>query len=75
MQHSCGVVLNLLGPDTASSGKNILIHVDEKSADYTRIAMTVHSLDDAREFMKKNGIQIADSFSFGSMSVIELVAY
>ena len=59
--------------------------VDEKYPGYTHIALTVRSLDDAREFMKKNGIQITGSFSFGSMlaifirdpdrNVIELDAY
>ena len=70
MKHSSGVVLNLLGPATSSSGKNILMDVDEKYPGYTHIALTVRSLDDAREFMKKNGIQITGSFSFGSMSAI-----
>ena len=70
MQYSSGVVLNLLGPATASSGKNILMDVDEKFAGCTNIALTVSSLDDAREFMKQNGIQMKGSFSFGSMSAI-----
>ncbi len=70
MKHSSGIVLNLLGPATSSSGKNILMDVDEKYPGYTHIALTVSSLDDAREFMKKNGIQITGSFSFGSMSAI-----
>ena len=30
MQHSCGVVLNLLGPGTSSAGKNILMGVDDR---------------------------------------------
>ena len=70
MQHSCGVVLNLLGPATSSSVKNILMDVDEKYPGYTHIALTVRSLDDARQFMKKNGIQITGLFRFGSMSAI-----
>lgn len=70
MQHSSGVVLNLLGPATSSSGKNILMDVDEKYPGYTHIALTVRSLDDARQFMKKNGIQITGLCSLGSMSAI-----
>ncbi len=70
MKHSSGIVLNLLGPATSSSGKNILMDVDEKYPGYTHIALTVSSLDDARKFMKKNGIQVTGSFSFGSMSAI-----
>ena len=70
MKHPSGVVLNLLGPATSSDGKNILMDVDEKYPGYTHIALTVSSLDDAKEFMTTNGIQVTGSFSFGNMSAI-----
>lgn len=70
MKHPGGVVLNLLGPASITDGKNILMDVDEKYAGITHFALTVSSLDDAREFMQKNDIPITGSFSFGEMSAI-----
>ncbi len=70
MQHLSGVVLNLLSPATVSDGKNILMDVDKKYPCYTHIALTVSSLDDTKEFMATNDIQVTGSFSFGSMSAI-----
>ncbi len=70
MQHPSGVVVNLLGPANTMDGSNILMDVDEKYPGYTHIALTVSSLDDAREFMKTNGIEISGSFSFQNMSAI-----
>ena len=70
MNHPSGVVLNLLGPANTMDGSNILMDVDEKYPGYTHIALTVSSLDDAREFMKKNGVEISGSFSFQNMSAI-----
>lgn len=70
MQHPSGVVVNLLSPANTMDGSNILMDVDEKYPGYTHIALTVSSLDDAREFMKTNGIEISGSFSFQNMSAI-----
>ena len=38
MKHPSNVVLNLLGPANAGSGKNILMDVTEKYTGYTHIA-------------------------------------
>ena len=70
MKHASGVVLNLLGPATSFDGKNILMDVDEKYPGYTHIALTVSSLEDAKEFVNKNDIQVTGAFSFGNMSAI-----
>jgi len=70
MKHPAGVVLNLLGPATTSDRSNILMDVDEKYPGYTHIALTVSSLDDAKDFMKTNGIDVTGSFSFRNMSAI-----
>lgn len=70
MKHPSGVVFNLLGPANTVDGANILMDVEEKYPGYTHIALTVGSLDVAREFMGKNGIEITGSFSFKNMSAI-----
>ena len=70
MKHPAGVVLNLLGPATTSDRSNILMDVDEKYPGYTHIALTVSSLDDAKDFMKTNSIDVTGSFSFQKMSAI-----
>ena len=70
MIHPSGVVLNLLGPANTVDGSNILMDVEEKYPGYTHIALTVSSLDDAREFMQSNGVEITGSFSFKNMSAI-----
>ena len=70
MKHPSGVVVNLLGPANASDGTNILMDVEEKHPGYTHIALTVSSLDVARDFMKMKEIEITGSLSFGNMSAI-----
>lgn len=70
MKHPNGVVLNLLGPANTIDGSNILMDVDEKYPGYTHIALTVSSLDNAKEFMKTNSVEITGSFSFQNMSAI-----
>ena len=70
MKHPSGVVLNLLGPATVKDGRNILMDVDEKYPGITHVALTVESLEAARQFMDDNGIAITGSFSFGGMSAI-----
>lgn len=70
MKHPGGVVVNLLGPASVADGINILMDVDAKYAGVTHFALTVSSLDDARQFMQENDISITGSFSFGDMSAI-----
>jgi catechol 2,3-dioxygenase-like lactoylglutathione lyase family enzyme len=70
VRHPCGVVLNLLGPANAASDSNILIDVEEKYPGYTHFALTVRSMNSARQFMSDNGIEITGSFSFENMSAI-----
>jgi len=70
MKHPSGVVLNLLGPANAGSGKNILMDVSEKYPGYTHIALTVSDLDIAKSFMAANDIEITGSFSFRDISAI-----
>lgn len=70
MKHPGGVVVNLLGPATASAGSNILMDVDEKYPGYTHMALTVDSLSAAKLFMEENDIEITGSFTFGNMSAI-----
>jgi catechol 2,3-dioxygenase-like lactoylglutathione lyase family enzyme len=70
MRHPSGVVLNLLGPASTSDGVNILMDVEEKYPGYTHIALTVKSLDAAKEFVTAQGIDITGSFSFKNMSAI-----
>lgn len=70
MVHPSGVVINLLGPSNMPGDSNILMDVDEKHTGITHVALTVSSLDDARNFMAENSIEITGSFSFGGMSAI-----
>ena len=70
MIHPGGVVINLLGPADVGDGKNILMDVEEKYPGYTHVALTVGSLDTAREFLDANSIAITGSFTFGKMSAI-----
>ena len=70
MRHPSGVVINLLGPATETSGKNILMDVTEKYPGITHVALTVTSLEDTRSFLADSNIEITGSFSFGSMSAV-----
>ena len=70
MNHPCGVVINLLGPATETDKVNILMDVDEKHPGITHVALTVSSIDHAKEFVAENDIAITGSFSFGAMSAI-----
>ena len=70
MKHPCGVVINLLGPATASGNRNILMDIDEKHPGFTHVALTVSSMDHAKSFVGENDIAITGSFSFGNMSAI-----
>ena len=70
MQHPSGVVLNLLRPSNSPGDSNILMDVDEKHTGITHVALTISSLDDAKNFMSDNDIKITGSFSFGNMSAI-----
>ena len=70
MRHPCGVVLNLLGPSNTPDGENILMDVPEKYTGITHVALTVNSLQYAKDFMAENNIELTGSFSFGGMSAI-----
>ena len=70
MKHASGVVVNLLGPATVSENTNILTDVDEKHTGITHVALTVSSLQHARDFADEHDIKITGSFSFGKMSAI-----
>jgi len=70
MEHPSGVVLNLLGPADTPGDSNILMDVDQKHTGITHVALTVSSLDHAKNFISENSIQITGSFSFGNMSAI-----
>jgi len=70
MKHASGVVVNLLGPATVTENSNILMDVDEKYTGITHFALTVSSMQHAREFVDEHDIKITGSFSFGKMSAI-----
>lgn len=75
MKHPSGVVINVLGPGTDSNNsdsgdRNILMDVDEKYPGYTHIALTVKSLDKAKQFFAEHDIPLTGSFSFKGMSAI-----
>jgi catechol 2,3-dioxygenase-like lactoylglutathione lyase family enzyme len=70
MKHPSGVVINLLGPATISSKRNILMDVDEKYPGITHVALTVSSIEHAKTFVGENDIAITGSFGFGKMSAI-----
>jgi lactoylglutathione lyase len=70
LRHPSGVVLNLLGPATEDSTRNILMDVPEKFAGITHFALTVASLAAARDSLETAGIEITGSFSIEGMSAI-----
>ena len=70
MKHPSGIVLNLLGPASDTEVANILMDVEEKHTGITHVALTISSLDEAKNFMAENDIAITGSFSFGNMSAI-----
>ncbi len=85
MQHSSGVVLNLLGPSNTANDKNILMDVDEKYPGITHVSFKVASMDEAISFLNGRGIALTGEFTFKGMhaifirdpdrNVIELDAY
>ncbi|MEE9330326.1 MAG: VOC family protein [Parvularculaceae bacterium] len=85
MQHSSGVVLNLLGPSTASDGNNILMDVDEKYSGITHVSYKVKNLTEAKTFLANESIPLTGEINFKSLhavfirdpdrNVIELDAY
>lgn len=52
------------------SVNHIGIRVDEKYTGITHFALTVSSMQHAREFVDEHDIKITGSFSFGKMSAI-----
>lgn len=85
MQHSSGVVLNLLGPSDATNNLNILMDVDAKYPGLTHVSFRVISMDRAKRFLDDSGISLSGEFTFKGMhaifirdpdrNVIELDAY
>lgn len=85
MQHSSGVVLNLLGPSNTTNNLNILMDVDEKYPGLTHVSFKVKSMDEAKRFLDECGISLSGEFTFKGMhaifirdpdrNVIELDAY
>jgi len=70
MKHPCGLVLNILGIATADVGNNVLMDIDGKHSGITHFAVTVNSLDAAKQLVGDLGIEITGNFSFGGMSAI-----
>jgi lactoylglutathione lyase len=70
MKHPGGIVLNLLGPANTAPGHNILMDSDDKYSGITHFAVTVASLDAAKQFVTDQSISITGSFSFGGMSAV-----
>ncbi len=70
LKHASGVVLNLLGPASEDTSRNVLMDVPEKFAGITHFALTVSSLSDARASLEAAGIEITGSFSIEGMSAI-----
>ncbi|MEM9572148.1 MAG: VOC family protein [Pseudomonadota bacterium] len=85
MQHPSGVVLNLLGPATTTSGTNVLMDHDEKPAGITHVSFKIADIDSAKATLSDRGIALSGEFSFKDMhaifirdpdrNVIELDAY
>jgi lactoylglutathione lyase len=85
MRHPSGVVINLLGPSTASAGSNILMDVDEKHPGITHVSFKIASMEAAKTFLASKNIELTGNFSFKGMhaiffrdpdrNVIELDAY
>ena len=70
LRHASGVVLNLLGPATASGEGNILMDVAGKHSGITHFALTVASVEAAKASLEGAGIEITGSFIFEGMSAI-----
>jgi len=85
MQHSSGVVLNLLGPSNTTNNLNILMDVDEKYPGLTHVSFKVKSMDETKRCLVESGISLSGEFTFKGMhaifirdpdrNVIELDAY
>jgi len=85
MEHSSGVVLNLLGPANASPGHNILMDGAAKHPGITHVSYKVADMDAAKSFLAEKGIPLTGEFSFKGLhaifirdpdrNVIELDAY
>ena len=63
MRYPSGVVANLLGPDTTGADSNAHMDIEEKHPGYTHPALTVFSLESARNFLTAQGIAITGSLS------------
>lgn len=58
LKHPSGVVINLLGPSTKSTGTNVLMDVDEKYAGYTHVALRVQSIVATKASLEQMEIEI-----------------
>ena len=70
MRSESGVVLNLLGPSSDRSAKNVLMDIGEKHTGYTHIALKVSSLDAAEAYFNGQGYEITGRFSFKDMRAL-----
>ncbi len=70
MEHPSGVVINLLGPANAGEGTNILMDVEAKHAGYTHMALRVDSLERAKEFLAREGIELSGEMAFGEFAAV-----
>lgn len=85
MQHPSGDVINLLGPASSTTKKNILMDVEETHTGITHVSYKVTSIDDTKRFFKIHGIEITGEFHYQDLhavfvrdpdrNVIELDAY
>jgi catechol 2,3-dioxygenase-like lactoylglutathione lyase family enzyme len=70
MQHSSGLVLNLLGPATGMAGENVLMDVDDKFPGYTHVALHIESVEAAGALVEKLGIAITGRHKFKGIESI-----
>lgn len=70
MQHSSGLVINILGPATEMSESNILMDVDQKFPGYTHVALHIESVKDAEILIEHLGIAITGRHRFKGINTI-----
>ncbi|MBT3700600.1 MAG: VOC family protein [Alphaproteobacteria bacterium] len=70
LQHSCGIVLNLLGQVSAKAGENVLMDADDKYPGYTHMALHVSSVEAAEKMFEENGVSITGRHQFKGITTI-----
>lgn len=70
MEHPSGVVINLLGPAGTQDGPNVLMDIEPKPAGYTHMALRVISLDDAKAFFAKHGVELSGQFAYKNLRAV-----